>query len=86
MSIGEKGHGGGAANGVHKAHVEDGGEGNKLGRTEAVMLPDFCPNCQKPGQLVNCITDIPFFKVPLRATGPGCSLGCAFLTDALHVR
>jgi hypothetical protein len=58
MAVGSKAHGE-ANGGGGEGHVED----VKLGRTEAITFPEVCPNCQTPGQVVNCVTDIPFFKV-----------------------
>jgi zinc finger protein len=34
----------------------------ELGRTEAVALPSPCPSCQKPGNMLTALTDIPHFK------------------------
>jgi len=42
-----------------------GGEGDgaePLGRSEAVSIPQNCPNCNHPGECLTALTDIPHFK------------------------
>lgn len=38
-------------------------EKEKLGKQEAIIFCMPCPNCHADGEAVNCITDIPYFKV-----------------------
>lgn len=47
-----------AAGGKEEAPEAKGG----LGRSEAIVFQQDCPNCHRPGEAVNCVTDIPYFK------------------------
>jgi hypothetical protein len=38
-------------------------EEGRLGRTEVIRFAMPCPNCLREGEALNCVTDIPFFKV-----------------------
>lgn len=38
-------------------------EKEKLGKQEAIIFCMPCPNCHADGEAVNCVTDIPYFKV-----------------------
>ena len=55
----------GGAKGVEEDKIEEPEEEEevRLGRTEAITFPQSCPNCHQLGEVVNCVTDIPFFKV-----------------------
>lgn len=41
-------------------------EREQLGKSEAIIFAMPCPNCHTDGEAVNCVTDIPYFKVPYR--------------------
>ena len=56
MAVG-KGPGTGAGAGVEEEPTKGG-----LGRSEAIVFQQPCPNCHRPGEAVNCVTDIPYFK------------------------
>lgn len=43
-----------------KTEEEEGTE--HLGRKEAIVFQQACPNCHRMGEAVNCVTDIPYFK------------------------
>jgi zinc finger protein len=59
MAAGRK-HEGPEEGGNGEEGKEGGGGG--LGRSEAIVFQQDCPNCHRPGEAVNCVTDIPYFK------------------------
>ena len=42
--------------------TEDENGGVRLGRSEVISIPSPCPNCQKMGESLTALTDIPHFK------------------------
>ena len=48
-----------------EAEAAAGGPGpgqGGLGRSEAIVFQQPCPNCHRAGEAVTCVTDIPYFK------------------------
>lgn len=52
----------GASGGMTDAQRVVKAEEDVLGRTEAVSLPSYCPNCGQNGESLTALTDIPHFK------------------------